>query len=120
MKNKLISIQSLWSGYYNPSANFLDPGTYSDGTPVFTSDLITDLPAFWNGYERTNFTNNFPAAFCPVAKYSNANSYSTSSTSYRDQTIGQKYPVVCLCELKAIFEKKIIQYRYLHLKFFQR
>ena len=83
-------------------ANFIDPGTYSDGSPVFTSDLITDEPVYWYGHERSTYRDNFPAAFCPVSRYFNLNTAATSSTSYRDQTIGLKYPVVCLGELNIL------------------
>jgi hypothetical protein len=46
----------LWSGYYNPSASYLFPATYSDGTPLASTDLKSDpFPDYNYGYEQANY-----------------------------------------------------------------
>jgi hypothetical protein len=65
----------LWSGPYNPSANYLYPTTYSDGSLFFPTDLTSEqFPDYSFGNEQENYIKRFPAEFCPTTRYYQGNS----------------------------------------------
>jgi hypothetical protein len=80
---------------YNPAANYLYPSTYSDGTPVLSTDLRKEIiPDTVYANEVSNYLIRFPAAFCPTFKYQ-PNSALGLTADKKGET-ENLYPVVCL------------------------
>jgi hypothetical protein len=65
-----LQFSRLWAGLYNPSADYLLPATYSDGTPFNIGDVKVDFfPDYIFGSETENYKLRFLAAFCPTYRY---------------------------------------------------
>lgn len=93
----------LWGGLYNPSADYLMPSTYSDGTPFNDGDVkVGFFPDYIYGSEMENYKLRYPAAFCPTYRYQ-GNLDASVSTNFTETDYLKKLYIACIGLIIRIF-----------------